>query len=112
MLTWVGWCSASASHDTSTLYTLPEIKALVNTYIATHDLVNPNDQAYINIDPLLLSTLSSKNATEPLEFLKRDDLVKKLVEKMQPWYEIRVEGKDPIVKCVYFTSGVCSNVDG
>jgi len=80
------------------LYTLPEIKTLLNGYIASHNLVNPNDRSYINIDDLLSSTLSSKTNTEPLEFLKRDELIRRLVDKMQAWHEISVEGKEPLIK--------------
>lgn len=91
------------SNSTSTLYTRSEAKALVNAYIASHNLVNPNDLSYINVDPLLLSTLSSKSTSESLEFLKRDDLIRRLIDKMQPWYEISVEGNEPIVKCVFLS---------
>jgi len=62
--------------------------------------VNPNDQSYVNIDALLSSTLSSKTDTEPLEFLKRDELTQRLVNKMQAWYELSVDGKEPVMKSV------------
>jgi len=101
--TWKAWQTSvkffeEAGGSTSTLYTRAEIKAHVNAYIASHNLVNPNDQSYINVDTLLLSTLSSKNTSEPLEFLKRDELTRRLIDKMQPWYEISVEGNEPVVK--------------
>lgn len=32
------------------------------------------------------------------KFMKRDELTKSVLEKMQSWYEIRVEGKDPVTK--------------
>lgn len=62
--------------------------------------MNSNDQSYINVDTVLQSTLSSKNNNEPLEFMKRDELTRRIVDKMQPWYEIDIDGKDPILKCV------------
>ena len=71
---------------------------MLNEYIASHNLVNPNDRAYINIDALLLSTLASKANSEPLEFMKKDELTRRLVDKMQPWYEINAEGKEPLIK--------------
>ena len=80
------------------MYTLAEIKTLLNEYIVSHNLVNPNDRSYINVDELLLFTLSSKTNPEPLEFLKRDELTHRLVDKMQAWYEISVEGKEPVIK--------------
>ncbi|KZP09841.1 hypothetical protein FIBSPDRAFT_873211 [Athelia psychrophila] len=88
----------AAGGSTSTLYTMPELKTFINGYIAAHTLVNPNDQSYINLDALLRSTLTAKNNTEALEFMKRDDLTRRVVDKMQPWHEIAIDGKEPIVK--------------
>lgn len=89
---------AGTGSSTSTLYTLLEIKAKLSHYISSHNLVNPNDQSYINVDALLSSALSSKTDTEPLEFLKRDELTQRLVDKMQAWYEISLEGKEPMIR--------------
>jgi translation initiation factor 2D len=94
--------------SSSTLYTLPEIKAKLNDYIVSRNLMNPNDRSYINVDALLSSTLSSKTDTEPLEFLKRDELTQRLVDKMQAWYEISVEGKEPVSKSVSALKSLCA----
>ena len=92
------------------LYTLLEIKALLNTYIASNNLVNQNDQAYINLDELLYSCVSSKNKGRKaggeeeapmMKFMKRDDLTKSVTEKMQSWYEIHVEGRETVCKYVF-----------
>ena len=93
----------------STLYLMTEIRALLTSYITTHNLVNPREQAYINLDDLLYSFVSAKSKgkakskdlePEPTmsKFMKRDELVRAVLEKMQSWYEIRVEGKDPVTK--------------
>lgn len=88
---------------------MTEIRDLLNSYITTHKLVNPREQAYINLDDLLYSCVSAKTEgkaknkdVEPepamAKFMKRDELTKNVLEKMQSWYEIRVEGKDPVTK--------------
>jgi translation initiation factor 2D len=93
----------------STLYLMTEIRDLLNSYITTHNLVNLRDPAYINLDDLLYNCVSAKaegkaknKDVEPeptvSKFMKRDELIKNVLEKMQSWYEIRVEGKDPITK--------------
>jgi len=84
---------------------------MLNGYIGSHNLVNPNDQSYINIDALLSSTLSSKMNAEPLEFLKRDELTRRLVNKMQAWYEISAEGKEPVVKSALILESPCTSTD-
>jgi len=96
--------------STTALYTLVEMKSIVNDYITSRNLVNPQIQAYINLDPLLASCISSGKSAkgkskgkepetrEEVEFMKRDELTKAILDKMQSWYEVKVEGKDPIVK--------------
>ena len=93
------------------LYTLLEIKTLLNTYIASKNLINQNDQAYINLDELFYACVSWKTKgrkaggeeeAPPMKFMKRDELAKSVTEKMQSWYEIRVEGRETVRKCVFF----------
>ncbi|THV08251.1 hypothetical protein K435DRAFT_958852 [Dendrothele bispora CBS 962.96] len=98
--------------SSSDLYTLPEIRALLNSYIASQDLVNKHEPAFINLDAALVSCISSKQGgskskdkdktptrgAEETEFMRRDELSKKVVEKMQRWYQIRAEGKDTVTK--------------
>ncbi|OAX35496.1 hypothetical protein K503DRAFT_696918 [Rhizopogon vinicolor AM-OR11-026] len=89
---------SGAGFDTSALYTHIDIKAALNKYVADHQLVNTHDQSYINVaaDELLRVTLSGKSENMgTTEFLKREEVIERLSEKMQNWYEIRAEGKDP-----------------
>jgi len=86
-----------------------QIRSLLNSYITKNNLVNVNDQAYINLDELLYSCVSAKSKgkakgkdaeseSELSRFLKRDELTKSVIGKMQSWYAIRAEGKDPVTK--------------
>ncbi|KAF9074609.1 hypothetical protein BDP27DRAFT_1416022 [Rhodocollybia butyracea] len=98
--------------STSNLYSVSEVRSLLNTYIATEQLVNPHDQAYINVDARLAFCIASKGkpsknknkassseleSTE-VEFLKRDELMKKVMDKMQSWYEVKAEGFEVVKK--------------
>ncbi|KAF9007008.1 hypothetical protein BDQ17DRAFT_1423096 [Cyathus striatus] len=93
---------------TSNLYGVEEIRALVGAYITKNNLVNPRDQALINLDPLLLSAVmpskSKKKGVEEVDagevknMMKRDEITKKIIDKMQPWYEVKAEGRDPVCK--------------
>ncbi|CAA7262134.1 unnamed protein product [Cyclocybe aegerita] len=92
------------------LYTIPQIRTMLNGYIAAKSLVNQNDQAYINLDDLLFACVAAKgskgkakakDAAEPeppSQFMRRDELTKSVVDKMQPWYGVRAEGKEPVTK--------------
>lgn len=86
-----------------------QIRSLLNSYIAANNLVNANDQAYINLDELLYSCVSAKSKgkakgkdvepeSELSRFMKRDELTRSIIGKMQGWYAIRTEGKDPVTK--------------
>ncbi|KIK64969.1 hypothetical protein GYMLUDRAFT_56467 [Collybiopsis luxurians FD-317 M1] len=100
----------------SELYTSNQLRSLLNAYIAAKQLVNPHDQAYINLDELLAECVSSSKGDgggkssgksgggasggrkvksksdgkemekrSNVEFMKRDELLKGIVDKMQPW---------------------------
>ncbi|KAG6811004.1 hypothetical protein H0H92_009381 [Tricholoma furcatifolium] len=93
-------------HSTSKQYELPQIKALLNTYITKNSLVNLHDQAYINLDESLINCLSTKAKgkgkdddvpMENLEFMRRDELIKAIVMRMQHWYEVS-DGKEAVKK--------------
>ncbi|KAJ7657881.1 eukaryotic translation initiation factor SUI1 family protein [Mycena polygramma] len=95
--------------SSKTLYELAEVRAMLNNYITFNTLVNPREQAYINLDSLLSTTIAPKPkkvkkgtesvpAATPAEFMKRDELTKRILEQMQSWHEVRVPKQDPVVK--------------
>ena len=75
------------------------MKVILNAYITAKALVNPQKQQLIDIDEFLDGVLSSgKGSNAVPESMKREDLLKRLVDKMQPWHRIEVDGKDPVIK--------------
>jgi len=73
----------------------------VNKYVDARQLINTRDRSYVNVrtDEVLLSTVCAKGeAPENIEFLRREDIVRRLSEKMESWYEVQAEGKDPLLK--------------
>ncbi|EJD04970.1 uncharacterized protein FOMMEDRAFT_120229 [Fomitiporia mediterranea MF3/22] len=88
----------SVGQDTKALYTLPQIKETINLYVSTNSLVNANQQQFVNVDDLLQDVLSSKGGGEVPEFMKREELARRLSEKMQAWYRVEVDGKEPVLK--------------
>lgn len=88
-------------YSPSVLYDYSDLKLAVNHYVTMRQLTNPQDLSYVNVgtDELLFSTVCAKSkAREGVEFLKRDEVVRRLSEKMQSWYEVRAEGKEPVLK--------------
>ncbi|KAL0571249.1 hypothetical protein V5O48_010719 [Marasmius crinis-equi] len=104
----------SMGQSVSDLYTIPQVRELLNAYIASKDLVNKNERAYVNLNEVLLACVSQgkgKNKNKKgsgagtegneaeAEFMRRDELSKKVVEKMQSWYAVgEGEGKEVVPK--------------
>ncbi|KAI5985697.1 hypothetical protein EDC04DRAFT_1574615 [Pisolithus marmoratus] len=87
--------------DSSALYTYADLKATVIKYVTARQLVNAHDQSYVNVsqDEVLLSAVAGKNESgDSLEFLKCEEVVQRLSEKMQNWYEIQMEGQEPLLR--------------
>ncbi|KAG1801101.1 hypothetical protein EV424DRAFT_1437242 [Suillus variegatus] len=91
---------AEAGFDTSARYTYAEIKTVLDKYVTDRQLVNAHDQSYINVgaDELLQTTLCKSDNPANMEFFKREQLIERLSDKMQSWYKICAEGKDPVLK--------------
>ncbi|KAH0833987.1 hypothetical protein J3R83DRAFT_11221 [Lanmaoa asiatica] len=88
-------------HSSSALYSYSDLRLAVDDYVAARQLTNARDQSYVNVgtDEVLLSTVCAKGGDpESVEFLKREDIVRRLSEKMQSWYEVQAEGKEPVLK--------------
>lgn len=66
----------------------------------SHSIVNPNEQQYIHPDELLISVLVSPKSDETIPYIKREEAVKRLADRMQEWHEIIAEGKEPIIRYV------------
>ncbi|KAH9916268.1 eukaryotic translation initiation factor SUI1 family protein [Epithele typhae] len=79
----------AAKKETSEMYSIADIETIVNEYIATKRLVNPNDQQYINVGLETAFALAvAKKGENELEFVKRDDVLKRVCANMQAWHEI------------------------
>ncbi|KAM6493193.1 eukaryotic translation initiation factor SUI1 family protein [Amanita muscaria] len=74
---------------------------LFSTFISPRNLVNKNDKAYINLDDLLRTCIYAKQQSKPAmagntnaSLLDSEPiLVKKVIAKMQDWYEIVRNGE-------------------
>ncbi|KAG8908931.1 hypothetical protein FRB99_000034 [Tulasnella sp. 403] len=72
------------------LYTTREIKALVDSHVASNSLVHPREKAFIVTDELLKNILR-KQGEDPPEFVKREEVIPRIQSAMQRWYQIRDE---------------------
>ncbi|KAI8070209.1 hypothetical protein BDF21DRAFT_344872 [Thamnidium elegans] len=87
-----------AKHDTDALYTIPEVRAVVADYIKLHDLVNPQNQKMIKIDPVMYDTILTKPEYNSINELARDQILHRICLKMQPFHSIKLPGKEPVLR--------------
>ncbi|KAG9044626.1 hypothetical protein FS837_007787 [Tulasnella sp. UAMH 9824] len=69
------------------LYTSTEVSSLLNTYVKDKNLAHPTEKPFVVTDDLLKNVLR-KRGEDPVEFIRRDDLVQRIREAMQPWHSI------------------------
>ncbi|KIO18755.1 hypothetical protein M407DRAFT_31589, partial [Tulasnella calospora MUT 4182] len=69
------------------LYTTTEISSLLNTYVKDKSLTHPTERAFVVTDDLLKNVLR-KRGEDPVEFVRRDELVQRIRDAMQAWHSI------------------------
>lgn len=71
---------------------MSEINNIANAYFAAKQLINPNEPQYINTaeDDALARAVTKGNQQAP-QFMRRDTVLKKIREHMQPWCELHSE---------------------
>ena len=80
------------------VYTVGDLKSLMDAHITKHKLIHPREPSYIILDAMLREALLDKK--EDVEFLKRDELMPRLRSAMQSWYSIEIPGKETMLKYV------------
>ncbi len=80
------------------VYTVGDLKSLMDAHITKHKLIHPREPSYIILDTMLREVLLDKK--EDVEFLKRDELMPRLRSAMQSWYSIEIPGKETMLKYV------------
>ena len=102
MLSCIGYSDCD-TRSTSTLYDFSALKPILNEYIATKSLVHPQAQHLVSPDDFLRSVFfsgkSGANAKQKKSY-KREELMALLIDKMQPWHRIEVDGKEPVTRYV------------
>ncbi|KAJ8522169.1 hypothetical protein ONZ45_g1198 [Pleurotus djamor] len=93
----LGFHDDHLSDSITALFTATEVRSLIAKYIQEKQLVNPREQQYINLDATLRNAVQGKGDADT-EFLKRDEIIRNIIAKMQDWYEITPDGKDPVLK--------------
>ncbi|KAI9205966.1 uncharacterized protein BJ171DRAFT_500223 [Polychytrium aggregatum] len=75
------------------LFTLAELRDSVGQYIQSQSLADESNPRMIKLDDLLGNAVRAKD--EDFVWLKRDVIVQRLSDRMQPHYELCIPGREP-----------------
>ncbi|KAF7727001.1 hypothetical protein EC973_008114 [Apophysomyces ossiformis] len=87
----------SEKQKTDTMYTAAEVRKILMDYIKNQNLVEPRNQRMVKIDALLCDALLAKAEYNTIDRLARDDLVQRLLSKMQPFHMLTLPGKESVL---------------
>ncbi|KAI9275983.1 hypothetical protein BY458DRAFT_489044 [Sporodiniella umbellata] len=88
-----------ADQDKGALYTLSELRTIVNDYVKSNSLANPKNQKMIRLNAILCDAVLSKSEYSTVDQLARDQLVARLSSKMQAFHTLLLPGqKEPVLK--------------
>ncbi|KAJ3290303.1 Eukaryotic translation initiation factor 2D [Blyttiomyces sp. JEL0837] len=80
-----------------TLFTRAELRSALENYVKAKDLVSPDDGRLVKLDMYLADVLLRKGEND-VDYLARDAILSRLVDKMSPFHELTLPGQDPVVK--------------
>ncbi|RUP46428.1 hypothetical protein BC936DRAFT_146970 [Jimgerdemannia flammicorona] len=80
------------------LFTVIEARNVLMEYVKEHGLVDPQNQRLVKIDALLCDALLKKDEYHTVDKLPREQLLQRLIEKMQPWHQLIIPGKNAVDK--------------
>lgn len=87
-----------AKHDKDGMYTASEVRTVLTDYIKIHNLVDPQNQKMINIDPVLCDVILTKQEYNTVNKLARDQILHRICTKMQPFHSIKLPGKEAVLR--------------
>lgn len=84
--------------STDNLYTATELREVLFEYVKEHELVDPKRPKMVKIDAILCDALLTKEEYHTVDFLGRDQLVSRLVERMLQYHTLEVPGQEPLTR--------------
>lgn len=80
---------------------------MISGYIASQSLTNEHNQAFVDVDELLRSTIAWEqqgHKTEDIMYIRRDKLTQRILYKFQTWHKISIKGRESAARYVVFCS--------
>ncbi|ORZ10863.1 hypothetical protein BCR42DRAFT_333177 [Absidia repens] len=88
----------AVKQDKNAMYSSIEVRQVLFDYIKMENLVDPKNQKFIIIDPILTDAILNKTEYQTIHKLGRDQILQRLLPKMQPFHMVTLPGKEPILR--------------
>ncbi|ORX50552.1 hypothetical protein DM01DRAFT_1096375 [Hesseltinella vesiculosa] len=79
-------------------YNLQQVRQVVLDYIQQEKLIHPSNPKKIKIDAVLTDAILNKDEYNTVDHLGRDQIIQRLVAKLQPFHNVIVPNKEGVMK--------------
>ncbi|KAJ3046290.1 Eukaryotic translation initiation factor 2D [Rhizophlyctis rosea] len=82
----------------SAYYTVSEVRNAVNDFAKEKDLTDKRNPRMVKIEALLCDAVLAKDEYNSIDYLPRDEIVRRMLNKMQEFHQIKLPNQDAVVK--------------
>jgi hypothetical protein len=82
-----------------------EIKAIIDKYLTSRKLFNPDDQSFVNValDKFILNIVTNRKESKRVELLKRkfmgtNEVIRSVINSATQWYKLSYGNRKPIIR--------------
>uniref|UniRef100_A0A4W4DW84 DM2 domain-containing protein n=1 Tax=Electrophorus electricus TaxID=8005 RepID=A0A4W4DW84_ELEEL len=75
-----------------------EVRTIITDYVKRNDLVLESNKSYVSINPVLCDCLLEKSEYQDVELLKWEDLLSRVLSRMQACHQLLFPGQVPVVR--------------
>ncbi|KAJ3402592.1 Eukaryotic translation initiation factor 2D, partial [Chytridiales sp. JEL 0842] len=90
------WAEIGIQKDA--LLTKAEVRSALDDYVKSKNLSSSSDPRLVKLDPFLTEALLKKDELSQVEFLARDSITQRVLEKMSPFHELTPPSGEPVIK--------------
>ncbi|ORY95679.1 hypothetical protein BCR43DRAFT_493418 [Syncephalastrum racemosum] len=88
----------AAKQDKDKMYNATEVRQMITEFVKTNGLANPRNQKMVKIDAVLCDAILNKSEYHSVNELGRDQIVQRLLDKMQRFHVLVWPGKEPVLR--------------
>ncbi|KNC96131.1 uncharacterized protein SPPG_08518 [Spizellomyces punctatus DAOM BR117] len=80
------------------LFTEADLRVAVTEYAEMKNLIDRANPRMVKIDAILCDAVLKKDEYQSVDYLPRDGILQRLTERMQPYHELHLPGREPEIR--------------